>query len=54
MKVLENGDYELSDGRIIKASEIGKLHEKHTKKSTDDNPLNLEEGGSSGPIHLED
>lgn len=53
MRQLENGDWELSDGRIVKAEEIGKLHEK-SEKPEPDNPLNLAEGQCSGPVLLED
>ena len=53
MKVLENGDYLLDDGRVIPADQVGKLHEKQPgPKSEDKNELS--EGQCSGPIKLED
>lgn len=58
MKVLENGDYLLNDGRIIPASEIGKLHQTAPKseslKPAEKKPQELAEGQSSGNILLED
>ena len=50
LKILENGDYELPDGRIIKADEVGKIYEKDRKEPQDG--LRLEEGQCSGPIQL--
>lgn len=60
MKVLENGDYLLSDGRVIPAAEIAKqgktaprsavASEAEAKKEA----LELQEGQSSGTIRLED
>ena len=54
MKVLENGDYLLDDGRVIPADDVGKLHEKSAKKTKQPNELNLEEGQCSGIIPLND
>ena len=58
MRVLENGDYLLDDGRIIPADQIGKLHTSAPKseslKPAEQKPQELSEGQSSGVILLED
>lgn len=57
---LENGDWQTSDGRIIKADEIGKQFKSapRSKKAMetveDDESSQLQEGQSSGRIRLED
>ena len=58
MKVLPNGDYQLDDGRVISADQIGKLHQKAPKSEslvkTPEKKTELAEGQSSGVIRLED
>jgi hypothetical protein len=60
MKILENGDYQLDDGRIIPASEIGRQFEKAPKSESaveaekSGEKQTLAEGQSSGVIRLED
>jgi hypothetical protein len=57
MKVLANGDYQLDDGKVIPASEIGKLHQKAPKSESlkpVEKSKELAEGQSSGVIRLED
>jgi hypothetical protein len=58
MKVLDNGDYQLDNGKVIPASEIGKAHQKAPKseslKPKESKPQELSEGQSSGVIRLED
>ncbi len=58
MKILPNGDYQMDDGRVIPASEIGKMHQKAPKseslKPSQLKPQELAEGQSSGVIRLED
>lgn len=52
MRVLANGNYELDDGSIVPASEVGKIFEKK-KKNPKENDC-LQEGHCSDPILLED
>lgn len=58
MKVLPNGDYQLDDGRIIPADQIGKLHQKAPKSESlakaPEKKTELSEGQSSGVMRLED
>jgi len=55
LKILPSGDYQLPNGNIIKADEIGKMYEKgHKEKELDDDGLRLEEGQCSKPIQLND
>jgi hypothetical protein len=57
MKVLENGDYLLDDGRVIPATQIGKLHKTAPKTEAvvpAPGPKELSEGETSGVIRLED
>ena len=58
MKILPNGDYQLDDGRIIPADQIGKLHQNAPKSESMGTPsekkTELAEGQSSGIIRLED
>lgn len=57
MKVLENGDYQLDDGRVIPAAQIGKLHKTAPRtESVQPSPekKELSEGEASGVIRLED
>jgi len=51
-KILENGDYQFADGRIIKAADIGKMYEKEEQEK--DQKSELKEGQCSGRILLED
>lgn len=55
MKVLDNGDYVLEDGKVISKDDIVKLHEKTPKGSKEtETKDDLSEGQSSGRIRLED
>ena len=58
MKVLENGDYQLEDGRVLPADQVGKQFKAAPKSATlvpvKNEPKPLEEGASSGVIMLED
>lgn len=58
MKVLANGDYQLDNGQVIPASEVGKLHQKAPKSESlapkETKKQELAEGQSSGVIRLED
>lgn len=58
MKVLENGDYQLDDGRVVPADQIGKQFKAAPKSAVlspeKEAPKPLEEGASSGVIRLED
>ena len=58
MKILDNGDYQLDNGQVIPASEVGKMHKTAPKseslKPVEKKPQELAEGQSSGVIRLED
>jgi hypothetical protein len=60
MKVLENGDYLLDDGRVIPADQIAKQGKtaprsaRATEAQAKEDALELQEGQSSGTIRLED
>jgi len=60
MKVLENGDYLLDDGRVIKAADIAKQGKTAPRRAgaceaeAKREALDLQEGQSSGTIRLED
>jgi len=59
MEVLENGDYRLGDGRVVKKGDIASLHrtapvdESVTRKASAGQPP-LKEGHCSGPMLLLD
>lgn len=58
MFVDDKGNYHLDDGRVIPASEIGKIHQTAPKaeslKPVEKKPMELAEGQASGVIRLED
>lgn len=60
MIICKNGDYQLDDGRVIKAEDVAKQH-KTAPRSTEsleaeaaNESKQLQEGQSSGPMRLED
>jgi hypothetical protein len=58
MRVLENGDYQLDDGRVIRADQVAKQYSSapkvESKLPVSKPGLELSEGQSSGRIQLED
>lgn len=57
MKILEDGRYQLDDGRILTQEEVASLHKKAPSAklaSKSEEKDSLEEGQSSGTIRLED
>ncbi len=60
MQILENGDYLLDDGRVIKAEDVAKQYKtaprsaKSLEAEESDTDNQLQEGQSSGPMRLED
>lgn len=55
MKILEDGRYQLDDGRILTQEEVASLHKKApSAKPEPSGKDELSEGQSSGTIRLED
>lgn len=54
MKILDDGRYQLDDGRILTQDEVIKLHEKAPSRKKEPQDTELAEGQSSGPVRLED